>query len=211
VLNSRYRIVPAGTEFRVPPGKLDALKLVLESAKPSSDKLMVAGDGSTRYRVQPGDSLGRIASHLGTSVRHIQQLNGLQNPNRIYPGQILLISTGSGGMPIQRLQEGEVVHYTVRHGDTLEMIGRRFGIGIDRILAANLITDPNRIYPGMKLTIKGPSGRAFGQASKRYRIRKGDTLIQIARRFGTSIDEIRFVNGIKNPNRIHPGQEILIP
>jgi LysM repeat protein len=179
----------------------------LKSAQPSSDKLQVADDGSTRYQVQPGDSLGYIASHLGTTVQHLQSLNNLYNPNRIYPGQVLLISAGSGGYPVTPLRRGESLVYSVRPGDTLELIAKRFGTSIDQIQSANAISNPNRIHPGMKLNISNFSN----PAAKRYTVRKGDTLLQIARRFGSSIDKIKNVNGIDNANQIRQGQEILIP
>jgi len=44
-----------------------------------------------------------------------------------------------------------------------------------------------------------------------YTIRKGDTLLEIAREFGVTVREIQEVNGIDDPRRLRVGQEILIP
>jgi len=52
--------------------------------------------GSGTYIVKPGDTLGRIASRLGTSVEALAALNALDDVNRIRPGQVLKVP-GSGG------------------------------------------------------------------------------------------------------------------
>lgn len=51
----------------------------------------LAGGKSAAYIVRPGDSLSKIAARLGTTWQRLQQLNKLPNPNRIYPGQKLLL------------------------------------------------------------------------------------------------------------------------
>lgn len=44
------------------------------------------------YVVRPGDTLWTIAQRYGTTVENLLALNNLQNPNAIYPGQILNIA-----------------------------------------------------------------------------------------------------------------------
>lgn len=62
---------------------------------PRWDEVMsvVNGGGSTGrvYTVQSGDTLSSIAAKFGTTYQHIAQINGLSNPNLIYPGQRLRI------------------------------------------------------------------------------------------------------------------------
>jgi len=50
---------------------------------------------STEYTVQPGDTLGGIASAKGVSVNDLVQLNNIDNPRLIYPGQKLLLTAPS--------------------------------------------------------------------------------------------------------------------
>src|SRR5215831_2479284 len=49
------------------------------------------GGGEISYTVQAGDTLFRIATRFGTTVQAISQLNGITNPNLIFPGQVLRI------------------------------------------------------------------------------------------------------------------------
>jgi membrane-bound lytic murein transglycosylase D len=46
---------------------------------------------------------------------------------------------------------------------------------------------------------------------KRYRVRSGETISEIAERFDTSIYLIKLLNGVGNPKRLHAGRVILIP
>ena len=59
--------------------------------------------GSVQHVVQPGDSLSAIGARYGVSYQAIAQANGISNPNRIYPGQVLTIPNGrspSGPAPV---------------------------------------------------------------------------------------------------------------
>lgn len=151
-----------------------------------------------RYTVQPGDTLWSIALRFGTTVEAIAQLNNISNPNLIFPGQVLLIP-GTTLPPTQQ--------YTVQPGDTLYRIAQRFGVTVDEIVRLNNISDPNLIFPGQVLLIPVTST----PAPQRYTVQPGDTLWNIAQRFGTTIEAIVALNNIADPNRIFPGQVLLIP
>lgn len=44
-----------------------------------------------------------------------------------------------------------------------------------------------------------------------YVVKAGDTLWKIARRFGSTVDDIARVNGMENPNKLNAGEKIYIP
>lgn len=98
------------------------------------------------------------------------------------------------------------VTYTVRPGDTLWAIARRFGTTVQALVRANHIADPNLIYPGQVLTIPGHDAMEAV-----YTVRPGDTLWAIARRFGTTVQELAALNGIADPDLIYPGQVLRLP
>lgn len=66
------------------------------------------------YTVRYGDTLSAIASRYGTSTITLASINGISNPNWIYPGQTIKLSGGSSTRA-----------YTVRSGDTLSGIAIR--------------------------------------------------------------------------------------
>lgn len=99
--------------------------------------------GTIYYVVKSGDTLGGIASHYGTTWQRLQALNGLSNPNWIYPGQRLKVT---GNVGAQRT-------YTVRYGDTLSSIASHYGVNVYTLAHKNGIGNINLIYPGQKLNI----------------------------------------------------------
>ena len=95
---------------------------------------------TSTYTVRYGDTLSAIASRYGTSTSTLASINGISNPNWIYPGQVLKLSGGSSTHA-----------YTVRSGDTLSGIASRLGTSWTSLKAKNGISNANLIYPGQAL------------------------------------------------------------
>lgn len=100
--------------------------------------------------VRRGDTLWAIAQRYNTTVSAIAKANNIQNPNRIYPGQVLTITPGIGGGDTSNFYR-----YTVQRGDTLWEIAQRYNTTVSAIAKANNIQNPNRIYPGQVIDIPG--------------------------------------------------------
>lgn len=98
---------------------------------------------SSYYIVRYGDTLSGIASRYGTTWQNLQRLNGLNNPNWIYPGQRIRVA---GTVSAKRT-------YTVRYGDTLSGIAYRYGVNVYTLARNNGIRNVNLIYPGQKLSL----------------------------------------------------------
>ena len=103
--------------------------------------------------------------------------------------------------------------YTVRSGDTLSGIASRHRVSVANLRRANGLST-SRIYPGNTLKVPGSGGTATvnsgSSATTTYRVRKGDTLYDIAREFGVSVSELRRLNGLST-SRIYPGDVLKIP
>lgn len=121
---------------------------------PNQVLVIPAGGGSTpstpptsttRYTVQAGDTLYRIAARYGTTVTAIANANGITNTNLIRVGQVLVIPAGTSGTT--------QVRYTVQAGDTLYRIALRYNTTVSAIAGANNITNTNLIRPGQVLII----------------------------------------------------------
>ena len=81
-----------------------------------------------------------------TSVARLAAMNHISDPNLIYPGEVLQISSSGSTGNVGRT-------YVVRYGDTLSGIALRFGTTVSQLAAANGITNPDLIYAGETLTI----------------------------------------------------------
>ena len=106
-----------------------------------------------RYRIQPGDSLNRIARRHGVTVEAIKRSNGLRD-SRIRAGRDLLIPlsdsvTFAGGTSNQQARQR--LRYRVRKGDSLYTIARRFQVSVPDLKRWNRVG--RYIRPGEKLTV----------------------------------------------------------
>lgn len=160
------------------------------------------------YTVKRGDTLSAIASRYGTTVQEISQINGIQNVNLIYPGQVLRITTNSNNHGSETNSTGKT-YYTIKRGDTLWGISRRYGVSVQNIVSWNNIQNPNLIYPGQRLILYGNYSSSNSNAVY-YTVQRGDTLWGIARRYRTCPKRIARINGIRNANLIYPGQVLKI-
>lgn len=102
---------------------------------------VITPTGTSTYTVRYGDTLSGIASRYGTSANTLASINGISNPNWIYPGQVLRVS----GTVSQS--------YTVRYGDTLSGIASAHGTTWQALAQKNGLSNPNWIYPGQTLNI----------------------------------------------------------
>ncbi len=138
---------------------------------PTSAPPSPGNTGSSVYIVQSGDWLSRIATRFGVPLSAIMAANNIANPSLIFVGQRLVIpgqgsanptpapATPAPSTPAPATQpptSGGI--YIVQAGDWLAKIAARFGVTTQALMAANGITNPNRILVGQQLIIPGQGG-----------------------------------------------------
>ncbi len=106
--------------------------------------------------------------------------------------------------------------YVVQPGDTVWDLAQRHGVSVDAIASANGLADPNVIRIGARLTIPAsiaPATTAPSPAASAstHTVQAGDTLWQLATRYGTTVDALVALNSIANPALIRIGESILVP
>jgi membrane-bound lytic murein transglycosylase D len=180
--------------------------------------------------VRRGETLSSIARRHGVSVDELRASNGI-NGSRIVPGQTLLIPVrgetvaAASATPANEIVAGlppaadtstvERTH-TVRSGDTLWGIAREHGVSVPELAAANGITTQTRLALGTRLTIPGATPTYTRVASAdlptrmTYKVRRGDTLSQIARKFAVSIRELMTWNQLRAASDLRAGQRLVI-
>jgi membrane-bound lytic murein transglycosylase D len=188
--------------------------------------------GHIRHRVKEGETAGHIAERYGVTVAQIRRWNGLNRRSFIREGQTLKIhkrGTSSGGGA-----GGLEVTHVVESGETLGGIARRHGVSTKQLMALNDIKDPRRVRAGQRLIIRrqapksssttairlaeldtseDSSSKASGVSGSavRHKVRPGESLWEIARRYGVSTKELMALNDIKDPRRVRDGRKLKIP
>ncbi len=198
--------------LRVPAGRMAAAPAVDEPVQPQKPR---------HYRVRRGDTLGRIAKRFGTTVDRLVAMNNMDQAHFIKPDQVLRVPAGRmAAAPAvdEPVQPQEPRHYRVRRGDTLGRIAKRFGTTVDTLVAMNNMDQAHFIKPGQVLRV--PAGRMAAspvvdepvqpQKPRHYRVRRGDTLGRIAKRFGTTVDTLVAMNGMDQAHFIKPGQVLRV-
>ncbi len=109
---------------------------------------------------------------------------------------------------------GQRITYKVRRGDTLSRIASRYGTSSSSIARWNNISYNSLIHPGQRLTIHcgqraSGGGSSGGNQRVAYRVRRGDTLSAIAKKYNTSVRSICQWNKLPSV-RIYPGDLLTI-
>lgn len=107
--------------------------------------------------VQPGENLYRIALRYGTTILALAKANGISDPTQIRVGQTLVIPGGAEAPAAPSSPPVAGQTHTVRPGETLSAIARRYGVSVWVLARANSLANPSLIVPGQVLVIPGSS------------------------------------------------------
>jgi murein DD-endopeptidase MepM/ murein hydrolase activator NlpD len=99
------------------------------------------------YQVLPGQNLAEIATRFGTTVHLLSQLNGLQSPAHIYPGQVLQVAIGWSD-PTRPIN-----HISLVWGETFLDVSRRYGLNWEQLALANRLLHPTGLPVGYNLVV----------------------------------------------------------
>ena len=161
---------------------------------------VVVGVGAADYEVSQGDTLSEIAARTGVRAEDIVEANGLDDPNVIVQGDVLTIP-GEGGAADST--------YVVVAGDTLSELARDFGVPTGELAEANGISNPDLILAGARLTV-GVTGSDGDESLVVHTVEPGETLSDVARRYGTSVAAIADANDIADVDRVISGSDLRI-
>ncbi|MFH1701449.1 MAG: LysM peptidoglycan-binding domain-containing protein [Candidatus Zixiibacteriota bacterium] len=206
--------------LRLPAGTKDRFLTSLPQLKSPQETEWV------RHKIKRGETVSSIASKYGVSQYAIFEANNLNRHARIYAGKSLIVPVpldgnySSDGMTQNRQATGENT-YIVKRGDNLWEISRSFDTSPEKLRKLNYLGNSSRIYVGQVLKLPGSNKSTIARQdrdfdhkpagnTKVYVVKRGDTLWDIARKYGTTTATLRRLNGLNRSSRIYAGQELLV-
>ncbi len=208
---------PGKFVLRVPAGK-EQFFWGFYDQMPQARKLVLV-----RHKIRRGESLAAIAGKYGTTSGDLIRINKLKKAYRPKVGRTLLVPAyvSSDYLAERKAQAGKTVH-RVRRGQTLGQIARRYGVSITSLKLANNL-DSDIVPAGKRLVIPGskpaptvaavgpnPISKPDSAKPETYRVRRGDSLWEIARRFGVSVKALMDLNNLSS-HIVAVGTVIRIP
>ncbi len=224
---------------RLQPGQVLALPggvrtEAVQALAPGEAQTLRAVSEAGLYPVAKGDTLWALSRRFGVSLETLLTVNGEVDPSRLQVGQLVTIPAG------QPVASAESLVFPVAAGDTLWGIARRFDVSVEALLAANPGVDPLRLREGQALRVPSSlaavaaSGTAAGKASETastptanpaeapapaviegaarlHTVSGGDTLWDLSRRYGVSVERILGENAGIDPVRLRVGQVVRLP
>ena len=191
----------------------------------TNDNLSSTNTQLFRYKVRPGDTMGEIAEKFGVSTRFLRNWNKKQD-NRIRAGETLKIFTNqkmsSLGDNTQKTS-ANVNYYKIKPGDTIGEIAEYFkvstakirrwnGLRTNKIIAGDILkiysdADVNDI-PDVSKKVKRTKN-VVSRSGRVHHVKAGESLYTIAKRYNTTVDRLKSVNGLTS-SRIKIGQDLII-
>ena len=155
---------------------------------------------SETYTVKAGDSLWKIANQFGLTVAELKNLNGLNSDN-LSIGQVLKVSNSNGSS-----NNNSDNTYTVKSGDSLWKIANQYGVTVNELKGLNNLTNDS-LSIGQVLKIPSSSSN---NSSNTYTVKAGDSLWNIANKYGITVDELKNLNNLTS-NTLSIGQVLKVP
>lgn len=156
------------------------------------------------YTVKKGDSLYSIAKIYNTTVDEIIKLNNLKSTN-LSIGQTLRIPETN--ITVTTMPPS-FTSYTVKKGDSLYSIAKKYGISVDTIIMDNALNTTNlsigqvlKIRTGETEEVEECFGSSYTPTTDTtYTVKKGDSLYSIAKKYNTTVSDLISKNNLKNSN-----------
>jgi len=227
---NRWATDPKGPhKLMVPIGKAEIFQQNLANL-PQEKRL-----SWVRHSIRKGQSLLAIADKYNTTVSLIKNVNNIRG-NMIREGQNLVIPVASRkgktytlsaeqrrlALQNTKRKGQEKLTYRVNSGDTFWSISRKFDVGYRSLAKWNGMAPRDTLRPGQKLTVWTKNG-AIHRASFsphasnlvtqkiNYKVRRGDSLARISRKFNVEIRELfKWNRGLKKNKYLQPGQRLTL-
>jgi len=174
------------------------------------------------HTVEPGESLASISGRYKVPESFVDRMNdgpqsGLETGDVLWvpAGDVSQLRAGLGSDMERRV-------HRVKGGESLWSISRKYGMTVTQLARMNHISAKSLLQPGQRLQVAGSGGSGGGAAATettrvaaadgkvKYKVKRGDTLSGIARRYAVTVREIQSWNNMGGSTSLRAGQSLTI-
>lgn len=162
---------------------------------------------SQYHTVVRGDSLSKIAEKYRVSLSELKRVNGLRSNVAMLGVKLKLPTNAAVSSSSQTTNSRPAVH-TVKRGDSLSEISAQYNVTISSLKRLNNL-NKDTVYLGQKIRIPG-GGNVAAVTPRTHKVSRGDTLSEIAEKYGSSSSAIMRANNMRS-RTVMIGQTLTIP
>ena len=213
-LNPRYRgeYVPVEEEtiIRIPVGKQALVTSLLAECRMKKPKFVYSDH--YWYRVRRGDTLYRLARRNKTTISTIRRMNKMSTRSILRAGRRIKLPYYN--RVVQRKRNYTLAgSHIVKRGESLSAIAKRYKVKIGKLKKMNNLLSASVIHPGQVLKLVENKKRvlASSPSGKIHTVRRGETLIGIAKKYNVSLPLLMKKNELNFKSILVAGKRIIIP
>jgi membrane-bound lytic murein transglycosylase D len=190
------------------------------------------------HRVRKSETATAIAKRYGANLQALLEMNGLKKRQALKPGASVLVPASAAFLPNRtadaavdrpktKTASAKPLRHTVKRGETVTQIARTYGLSPAELQRANGLSQNASLRPGQNLKLPAAATQERSRAARknlagalagpltaaserRYVVKRGDTLTEIARVHGVSQEDLRHWNGLERNALLQPGQTLRI-
>ncbi len=216
--NVSYSVQKGDSYWNIAQKFNTTLNSVLKANDADSSSALMIGQiitiPSNTYTVQKGDTFYLIAKKCGVTLSSLLEANNADSNTMLYAGDKITIPSSKSGY----------TSYTIQKGDTYWTISQKYGISLNDLLVANNAINNSALFIGDVIQIPSSSGgESSGGSSdntstntpsvthKTHTVTSGDTLWNIAIKYGIPFQELLDSNSLTESSYIYNGMKLSIP
>ena len=217
-LNPRYRgeYVPfeGDTIIRVPVDKKEQMVSVLAECRMKKPNFVYSDH--YWYRVRRGDTLYRLARRNRTTVSTLRRMNKMNTRSILRAGRKIKLPYRNRAVRKNRKYALADSHI-VKRGESLSSIARKYKVKLTKLRKINKLLSASVIHPGQVLKLAANQNRKLAavanapRSQKMHMVKKGETLIGIAKKYSVSLPSLMKKNSLSFKSILVAGRRIVIP
>lgn len=177
---------------------------------------LIYSDNFKEHIMQKGETLWRISKNYGVSLEELCRINNIDDITNVKAGTIIKI-------PLNIINDNQKIssaieyqEYSIKKGETLWSVGKKFRTNIDELIKINNIHDITKIQSGLtiKIPVTKEENKIIENDYKDFKVhylKKGETIWRISKKYGVQVQKICEINDINDITKISLGTKIIIP